>query len=73
MQAHFATGGCRNLAGEAKIANTWEMLNNTNPEEGLKVFLNKGKVNGQNSTVAFVLKCDKNMTDGKFILINLLR
>jgi len=61
---------CYNLAGEAKVANKWEILNETDPESGLRIHLNPGSIKGQNSTVIFELACDINGTLGELTLEN---
>jgi len=69
MQAQFPDDSCSNLAGLAKVSNTFEILNSTDQYSGLRVTLNSGNVGGQNSTVVFELKCDVNGTDGKILFI----
>jgi hypothetical protein len=65
---------CLRLAGEQKNTNNWTLLNTTNPNEGIKIQLNKGdtcRSNPQTSySISYKLKCNVYMESGKFNLTN---
>jgi hypothetical protein len=68
----FKGPDCHGISGPINLGNQWTLLNSTNPDQGVKIFMNSGDACGvdknKNYTLTLDMVCKANVTDNPNII-----